>query len=49
MAMIAVGHPGSVERLPDALRERELASRERKPLDRIAFEGGWGQSLHLGQ
>jgi nitroreductase len=49
MAMIAVGHPGSVEALPDALRERELAPRERKPLDRIAFEGGWGQGLHLGQ
>ena len=49
MAMIAVGYPGSVEVLPDALRERELAPRERKPLDRIAFEGGWGQGLHLGQ
>lgn len=49
MAMIAVGHSGSVEALPDALRERELASRERKPLASIAFEGGWGQNLHLGQ
>ena len=49
MAMIAVGHSGSVEALPDALRERELASRERKSLASIAFEGGWGQHLHLGQ
>jgi nitroreductase len=45
MAMIAVGHPGPVEALPDALRERELAPRERKPLDRFVFEGGWGQAL----
>ncbi|MDG4594349.1 MAG: nitroreductase family protein [Candidatus Contendobacter sp.] len=45
LAMIAVGHPGPVEALPDALRERELAPRERKPLDRFVFEGGWGQAL----
>jgi nitroreductase len=45
MAMIAVGHPGPVEALPDPLRERESAPRERKPLDRIVFEGDWGQNL----
>ncbi len=45
LAMIAVGHPGPVEALPDALRERELAPRERNPLDRFVFEGGWGQEL----
>lgn len=45
MAMIAVGHPGPVEALPDLLRERESAPRERKPLDRIVFEGDWGQNL----
>jgi nitroreductase len=48
MAMIAVGHPGPVEVLPEALRERELAPRERKPLDSLVFEGGWGQSLQQG-
>jgi hypothetical protein len=46
MAMIAVGHPAPVEVLPDALREKELAPRERKPLDRFAFEGCWGQGFH---
>ena len=45
MAMIAVGHPASAEALPEPLRERELAARERKPLTEIAFEGGWNQSI----
>ncbi|MDS4032130.1 MAG: nitroreductase family protein [Candidatus Contendobacter sp.] len=45
LAMIAVGHPGPVEALPDALRERELAPRERKLLEHFVFEGGWGQEL----
>lgn len=45
MAMIAVGHPGAVEALPEVLRDKEQAPRERKPLDRFAFEGGWGQNL----
>ncbi len=47
MAMIAVGHPGSIEILPESLRERELAPRERKSLDNLVFEGGWGQNLQL--
>ena len=46
MAMIAVGHPAPAEVLPDGLREKELAPRERKPLDRIAFAGRWGQGFH---
>ena len=45
MAMIAVGHPAPVEALPEALRERERAPRERKPLTQIVFEGGWNQNL----
>lgn len=45
MAMIAVGHPGAVDALPDALRDRERAPRERKPLASLAFEGGWGREL----
>ena len=46
MAMIAVGHPAPAEVLTDGLREKELAPRERKPLDRIAFAGRWGQGFH---
>ncbi len=45
MAMIAVGHPGSVDALPESLRERERAPRDRKPLDHLMFEGGWGRTL----
>ncbi len=45
MAMIAVGHPGAVEALPEALREKEQAARQRKPLTQIAFAGVWGQSV----
>lgn len=41
MAMIAVGHPGAVDNLPADLREKELAPRERKPLDEIIFSGNW--------
>jgi nitroreductase len=36
--MIAVGKPGKVEDLPEALREREAPS-NRKPLEEIVFEG----------
>ena len=36
--MIAVGHPGPVENLPEAFREREAPS-QRKPIEEIAFEG----------
>ncbi|MDS4042339.1 MAG: nitroreductase family protein, partial [Candidatus Competibacter sp.] len=45
MAMIAVGHPAPADVLSEPLRDRELAPRKRKPLDRIAFEGGWEQEL----
>ncbi|QQS53520.1 MAG: nitroreductase family protein [Candidatus Competibacteraceae bacterium] len=45
MAMIAVGHPAPADSLPDPLRERELAPRTRKPLDRIAFAGRWGHGF----
>ncbi|MCB1920830.1 MAG: nitroreductase family protein [Candidatus Competibacteraceae bacterium] len=47
MAMIAVGHPGPVEVLTDALREKEQAPRERKPLAQIAFDGRWEQRFPL--
>lgn len=43
MAMIAIGYPGKVEDLPEKLRERELAPRQRKPLPKIAFAGRWNE------
>ncbi|HOB60589.1 MAG TPA: nitroreductase family protein [Candidatus Competibacteraceae bacterium] len=45
MAMVAIGHPGSIDALPDALSKKEQALRERKSLGQIAFAGGWGQSF----
>ena len=36
--MIAVGKPGKLEDLPEALRAHEKIS-DRKPLDEIIFEG----------
>jgi nitroreductase len=39
--MIAVGHPGRVEDLPEKLRERETPS-DRLPLEAIAVEGRFG-------
>jgi len=39
-ALIAVGHPGRREELPEALQARELPS-PRKPLAEIAFAGGF--------
>jgi nitroreductase len=43
VAGIALGYPGDPASLPDQLRERELAPRERKPLDSFVFTGQWGQ------
>jgi nitroreductase len=45
LAMIAVGHPGSPDDLEEGLRQRELAPRERRPLEEIAFSGGWERPL----
>jgi hypothetical protein len=42
MAMIAVGHPGAIDSLPEDLRPKEVGPRERKPLDKIVFSGSWG-------
>jgi len=41
MAMIAVGHRGDPQLLPEALREKESAQRQRQPLEVIAFAGRW--------
>lgn len=46
MAMIAVGFPGDPEILPEGLREKERAPRQRRPLDEIAFETRWSNSYN---
>jgi nitroreductase len=43
VAGMALGYPGDPHNLPDQLRERELAPRERKPLDSFVFTGKWGK------
>ena len=40
---IAIGYKADPAKLPDALKERDLAPRERKPLGQFVFGGKWGQ------
>jgi len=41
---VAVGRPGDHNTLPEKLRARELAPRERKPQSDFVFHGEWGES-----
>jgi nitroreductase len=41
VAVFTLGYPGDPASLPDALRDKELAPRTRKPLAEFVFEGGW--------
>ena len=41
--VIAVGRRGSDDHLPEFLRDREAAPRERRPLSDLAFAGTWGR------
>jgi nitroreductase len=43
VSVFTIGYPGNVEGLPEALQQRELAPRTRKPLGEIMFEGNWPQ------
>jgi len=45
--VIAVGRRGSDAHLPEFLRDREAAPRERRPLSDLAFAGTWGRPLDL--
>jgi nitroreductase len=44
VAMIALGYQGDPQSLPPKLREREVALRTRKPLEKFVFSGRWGQT-----
>jgi nitroreductase len=44
VAGIALGYPGDPQSLPEGLRQRELAPRERKPLTEFVFSGRWGKT-----
>lgn len=41
---VAIGYLGDHAGLPDKLRERELAARQRKPLEELIFRGAWPKS-----
>ena len=41
VAVFTLGYPGDPAELPDALRDKEIAVRARKPLAEFVFEGGW--------
>lgn len=43
IAMFALGWPGDPAGLPEALRQREEAPRERRALKGLVFEGEWGR------
>jgi len=44
VAAMAIGYPGDAAALPDALREREIAARTRKPVSDFVFSGSWGSA-----
>ncbi len=41
---IAIGYVGDPEALPENLKGRDLATRERKPLREFVFSGSWGRA-----
>jgi nitroreductase len=45
--VIAVGYRGSPDCLPDALRQREVGPRTRRPVEELVFEGRWGEPSSL--
>jgi nitroreductase len=44
VAMIAIGYPGDPAALPEDLQARELAPRQRRPLEETVFASAWGQT-----
>src|SRR6201998_1258001 len=49
IAAFTIGYPGNPETLPETLRNRELAPRERKPLDTFVMGGHWGKAAFFLQ
>lgn len=45
LAMIALGYQLPLDAVPDALREKELASRRRNPVEQHFFAGQWGEGF----
>jgi nitroreductase len=46
-AMMAIGYPGDPESLPEDLRTKDLALRQRKPIREFVFHGKFGEPAGL--
>ena len=44
---LAIGYKADPAKLPDALKERDLAPRQRKSLSEFVFTGQWGKPSPL--
>jgi nitroreductase len=44
---MAIGYKADPAKLPDALRERDMAPRQRKPLNKFVFTGRWEHPMPL--
>jgi nitroreductase len=44
---MAIGYKADPASLPDALRERDMAPRQRRPLNKFVFTGQWGHPMPL--
>jgi len=47
VAMMAIGYPGDPASLPEDLRQKELAPRQRKPIGDFVFSGKFGRAAGL--
>jgi nitroreductase len=47
VAAIAIGYGVEMADIPDDLKERELAPRQRRPLEAFVFQGAWGHPSPL--
>ena len=47
LTALAIGYYGDPDELPEDLKEREQAPRQRRPLEQSLFSGSWGQPSTL--
>ena len=45
LTLIVLGYPGELEDLNEKHRESEVAPRERKPIEEVAFRNSWGEAF----
>ncbi len=46
---MAIGYRANADELPEGLRERDLAPRQRKPISQFVFAAAWGQAAPFAQ